>query len=58
VVPVRVEGGRGVLPCGSFLPRSGRITVHYGRPIHYGKGDTLDGFATRVQQLVQANDTG
>ncbi len=58
VIPVRVEGGRGVLPCGSFLPRPGRITVHYGRPLYYGKGDTLDGFATRVQQSVQANGTG
>ena len=58
VIPVRVEGGRGVLPCGSFLPRPGRITVHYSRPIYYGKGDTLDGFAARVQERVRANGSG
>ena len=53
VVPVRVDGGRRILPCGAFLPRSGRITVHYGRPLFYGRGDTLESFAARVREHVR-----
>ncbi len=53
VVPVRVDGGRRILPCGAFLPRSGRITVRYGRPLFYGRGDTLESFAARVREHVR-----
>lgn len=52
LIPVHVEGGRRVLPCGAFLPRPGRITVRYGRPLRYERGDTLDGFAERVREHV------
>jgi 1-acyl-sn-glycerol-3-phosphate acyltransferase len=52
LIPVHVEGGRQVLPCGAFLPRAGRITVRYGRPLFYERGDTLDGFAARVREHV------
>ncbi len=53
VVPVRVEGGRRILPCGAFMPRSGVITVRYGRPLYYGRGDTLESFAARVREHVR-----
>ena len=53
VIPVRVDGGRRILPCGAFMPRSGRITVHYGRPLFYGRGDTLESFAARVREHVR-----
>ena len=52
LIPVHVDGGRQVLPCGAFMPRPGRITVRYGRPLFYGRGDTLDGFAAKVRELV------
>lgn len=55
LIPVHVEGGRQVLPCGAFLPRPGRISVRYGPPLYYGRGDTLEGFADRVREHVQAN---
>ena len=52
LIPVHVDGGRQVLPCGAFMPRPGRITVRYGRPLFYGRGDTLDGFAARIREHV------
>ncbi|MEE8458597.1 MAG: lysophospholipid acyltransferase family protein [Phycisphaerales bacterium] len=52
LIPVTVKGGRQVLPCGAFLPRPGRITVRYGRPLFFKRGDTLDGFAARVREQV------
>ncbi len=55
VIPVHVAGGRQVLPCGEFIPRSGRITVHYGAPMWFEKGDSLAGFAARVEQRVREN---
>lgn len=54
LIPVHVGGGRDVLPCGAFLPRPGRITVRYGRPLRYGRNDTLEGFAARVREEVRS----
>ena len=53
VIPVHVQGGRQVLPCGAFLPRAGRMTVHYGKPIRFGRSDTLASFAARVERHVR-----
>ncbi len=53
VIPVHVQGGRQVLPCGAFLPRAGRITVHYGKPIRFGRSDSLASFAARVERHVR-----
>ena len=57
LIPVTVEGGRQVLPCGAFMPRPGRITVRYGRPLFFERGDTLDGFAAKVRDHV-ASEAG
>ncbi len=54
VVPVRAEGGRRILPCGAFLPQPGKVVVRYGRPMVFGAGDTLEGFAARLQDRVRA----
>ena len=54
VIPIHVEGGRQVLPCGAFMPRSGRITVRYGRPLWLDRRESLDRFATRLQERVAA----
>ena len=53
VVPVHLEGGRRILPCGAFFPRPGCVTVCYGPPLRYGQRDTLEGFAARVEEAVR-----
>jgi 1-acyl-sn-glycerol-3-phosphate acyltransferase len=54
VVPVRVDGGRTLLPCGATLPRCGRIDVRYGPPLLYRRGETLPAFTARLQACVRA----
>ncbi len=54
VIPVHVEGGRQILPCGRFLPRPGRVVVRYGPPVWFADGERLESFITRVQNLVRA----
>jgi 1-acyl-sn-glycerol-3-phosphate acyltransferase len=56
VIPVHVQGGRRVLPCGAFMPRPGRITVCYGAPLLFEQEETLEGFAARLQTHVCALD--
>jgi 1-acyl-sn-glycerol-3-phosphate acyltransferase len=56
VIPIHVQGGRRVLPCGAFMPRSGRITVAYGAPLFFERRETLEGFAVRLQTHVRALD--
>ncbi len=52
VVPIYVDGGRRVLPYGAFLPRSARMTVHYGLPLHYLDGESPTDFAERLREEV------
>jgi 1-acyl-sn-glycerol-3-phosphate acyltransferase len=35
VVPAYIEGARGILPKGKFMPRPGAITVRFGEPIQF-----------------------
>ncbi len=56
VIPVNVQGGRRVLPCGAFMPRPGRITVIYGAPLFFERRESLTAFAARLQESVQALD--
>ncbi|MHC4827148.1 MAG: lysophospholipid acyltransferase family protein [Planctomycetota bacterium] len=56
VIPIHVQGGQRVLPCGAFMPRPGRITVCYGAPLFFERRETLEGFATRLQTHVCALD--
>ncbi len=53
VVPVRVEGGRRILPCGAYLPHPGKAVVRYGRPMRFEPRDTLESFAARLQDQVE-----
>ncbi|MCH8343798.1 MAG: 1-acyl-sn-glycerol-3-phosphate acyltransferase [Planctomycetes bacterium] len=53
VIPIHVVGGRRILPCGAIIPRPGQITVRYGRPLRYQRGETLAGFTLRLQARVQ-----
>lgn len=54
VVPVCVEGGRRILPCGAFLPQPGKVVVRYGRPMRFDATDTLESFAARLEEQVRA----
>ena len=53
VVPVFVQGGRRVLPCGAFMPRPGRIRVHYGPPLHHDGGESAAEFTSRLEQAIR-----
>jgi 1-acyl-sn-glycerol-3-phosphate acyltransferase/long-chain acyl-CoA synthetase len=35
VVPAYIEGARGILPKGKFIPRRGAVTVRFGEPIRF-----------------------
>lgn len=54
VVPVFMHGGRRVLPAGAFVPRPGKIRVHYGPPLLYERGESAAEFALRLEQAVRA----
>lgn len=54
VIPIHVEGGRQILPCGAFMPRPGRLAVRYGRPMRYELGESADQFATRLRDRVRS----
>ena len=53
VVPVRVDGGQQILPCGTTIPRSGLITVRYGRPMYVGPRESPPAFTARLQTRVR-----
>ncbi|MHC4217645.1 MAG: lysophospholipid acyltransferase family protein [Planctomycetota bacterium] len=56
VIPINVQGGRRVLPCGAFMPRPGQITVRYGPPLFFKRRETITDFAVRLQEQVEALD--
>ena len=58
VVPVFVEGGATILPCGAFLPRPGRIIVRYGQPMFFLRGDTTTTFMARLEERVHELGSG
>ncbi len=53
VVPIHVAGGRAVLPCGATIPRPGRLTVRYGKPLYFEPGESTAQFTQRVQDCVR-----
>lgn len=52
VIPVHVEGGRSVLPCGVMIPRRGQITVRYGAPLWHQPHESLTSFTARLRDRV------
>ena len=52
VVPIHVSGGRAILPCGATIPRPGRLTVRYGKPVFYEQGESTAQFTKRIQDCV------
>ena len=53
VIPVHVDGGRRILPCGTTIPRSGLITVRYGPPMYVGPHESPPTFTARLQTRVR-----
>lgn len=53
VVPIHVSGGNGILPCGRFLPRSGRVLVRFGSPMSRTGSESTSEFATRLREQVR-----
>jgi len=53
VIPVYVEGGATILPCGATIPRSGLATVMYGEPMFLKDGESAQEFTDRVQAEVR-----
>ena len=53
VIPVNVEGGRRILPCGAMVPRPGQMVVRYGAPLFFEPGESLLGFTSRLEACVR-----
>ena len=54
VVPVHVEGTRGILRKGRFVPQRSRSRVTFGSPMWFGDDDTNRTFTARLQATVEA----
>jgi len=53
VVPVRIRGLYQVLPKHSRFPRPGRISVTFGRPVHWSPGVDDSAFAGELKRRVE-----
>ena len=58
VIPVHVDGGQQILPCGAFMPRPGRLVVRYGEPLWHERGESADKFARRLRDDVRSLGRG
>lgn len=54
IVPAYVDGMYEVLPRFRRLPRPGRVTVTFGKPLRAGDGEDYDGFISRVEASVRS----
>ena len=52
VVPIHVNGGRTVLPVDALVPRPGVITVRFGKPMQFEKGESSADFIARLRDTV------
>ncbi|MBT8485696.1 MAG: 1-acyl-sn-glycerol-3-phosphate acyltransferase [Phycisphaerales bacterium] len=53
VVPTYVQGGTTVLPCGTTIPRPGRVVTWYGTPLRLADGENAQEFTARVETRVR-----
>jgi 1-acyl-sn-glycerol-3-phosphate acyltransferase len=53
VIPVYIQGGIGVLPEATYLPRPGTIHVSYGEPLHFNQDESSTEFMERVETAVR-----
>lgn len=52
VIPVHVDGGQRILPCGRFLPRPGCVDVIYKPPMWLKAGERPQCFTERLRKEV------
>lgn len=54
VVPVRIEGLERILPKGRTLPRRGRATITFGRPLRFEAGTSYNAATTEIEEAVRS----
>lgn len=54
VIPVCVQGGLTVLPEATYIPRSGKMKVSFGEPLHFHQDESSADFMSRVETVVRA----
>jgi 1-acyl-sn-glycerol-3-phosphate acyltransferase len=54
IVPAYIDGMYQVLPRFRRLPRPGRVTVTFAKPLSPGAGEDYDGFISRVEARVRS----
>ncbi len=54
VIPICVKGGLMVLPEATYIPKHGKISISFGKPLYFDENDTSESFMERVEQSVQA----
>ena len=54
VIPICVKGGLTVLPEAMYIPKHGKISISFGKPLYFVESDTSESFMERVEQSVRA----
>ncbi|MDP7007940.1 MAG: lysophospholipid acyltransferase family protein [Phycisphaerales bacterium] len=57
VTPVHVSGGKTVLPKATYIPKSGKIHVAFGKPLQLQREESTDAFTSRVEDAVRELST-
>ncbi len=53
VIPVSVQGGLKVLPEATYIPRSGKMRISFGEPLHFQQDESSADFMARVETAVR-----
>lgn len=54
VIPTAISGAYEKLPKGSFFPRSGTVTIHFGKPLRFSKIDKYDVVTHQIEQAISS----
>jgi len=54
VVPVYIDGSDKILPRGARLPKRSRVTVIFGKPLSFSKGQSYPEIVTCIMNEIQA----
>ncbi len=54
IVPVAINGAYAVMPKGSKMPKRGKVTVEFLKPIQPQTTDTYDSLADKVRDTIAA----
>jgi 1-acyl-sn-glycerol-3-phosphate acyltransferase len=53
IIPVYVHGGLHVLPEATYIPNPGKITVSFGKALHFKDNESNAEFIARVESAVR-----